>query len=176
MKAVLIGTLGHPGSGKSYFSERLAKKADFFHLSVDKVRHALFEKPTYTKEEHEAVYRLVDYLAEELLRKNINVIYDANFSFKRSREKLKHIAKKFHTKHYVVWIQTNEDVALKRIERRSRYKQKDKKLLYRPISLEVFNKLKSEIELPTKGEPIIIIDGHKSFSDQFKVLKKKLKF
>lgn len=156
--------LGYPGSGKTYFSERLAKEAGFFHLSADKIRHTLFEKPTYTPEEHAAVFNLLDYLAEKLLAKGVNVIYDANFNFKRSRQKLKRMAKKTNSRYHIVWIQTDEKTALARNEKRGTSK----------VSVKVFNHLKKEMELPTKEEPVIVIDGHLPFAKQFEMFKKNV--
>lgn len=175
MKPILIGTLGYPGSGKTHFSERLAKKASYFHLSADKIRHTLFEKPTYEPSEHKIVFGLIDYLAEAMLEKGVSVIYDANFNFKKSRQKLERIARKTGAKYRLVWIQTKEETALARTQKRARYKSTHKQHLYRPISVEVFNHLKSEIELPTKTEPVISIDGHASFEKQFESFKRGIR-
>ncbi len=174
MKPILLGTLGYPGSGKTYFSERLAKKAHFFHLSADVIRHTLFTTPKYTLDEHEAVFGLMDYLTVELLKKGMSVIYDANFNFKKSRRKLEKIAKETHAVYKLVWIQTDEHVAIGRLNTRAKYTNSKKKLLYRPIKIEVFHHYKSEMELPTKKEPVIIIDGHAPFLVQFESIAKEL--
>jgi uncharacterized protein len=79
-KPLLIATLGYPGSGKTYFSERLSKKKHFFHLNSDRIRLAIFDKPQYKPEEHRIVFRLMDSLAQDLLRQGVSVVYDANFN------------------------------------------------------------------------------------------------
>jgi len=65
-KPMILATLGHPGSGKTYFSERLAEERGYFHLSADKLRLMMFEKPTYKKEEHLKLYGFIDGLVFEL--------------------------------------------------------------------------------------------------------------
>lgn len=77
-KLILFATLGFPGSGKTFFSARFAKDFKIFHLNSDRVRSEIFPKPNYTAEENTAVFRTMDFIAEELLRIGISVIYDAN--------------------------------------------------------------------------------------------------
>lgn len=166
-KPYLIITLGYPGSGKTYFSEHLVKKEGYFHLSGDKVRLAMFDKPCYSQQEHEAVYRFVDYLAEQFLKQGVSVMYDANFNFKRSRIKIQKLAKKVGASYRLVWIKTDEKKALKRLEQRAALKNAKRKELYRPIDSTVFHILKDEMELPTTSEPYIEIDGHASFQKQY---------
>ncbi len=59
-KKILITTFGYPGSGKTYFSERLAKEFNLFHLNSDKIRSEIFIKPNYSDEEHKAVLRFIN--------------------------------------------------------------------------------------------------------------------
>lgn len=171
---MIIGTLGHPGSGKTYFSERLAKELGYFHLSSDKTRLMMFENPSYKQEEHQVVFRFMDNLALELLKTGVGVIYDANLNKRVHRKKIADIARKAKVKQKIIWIRTDTNTALKRINKRSQIKDPKKKLLYRPISKEVFDNLKNEIEQPTKRETVIHIDGHKIFKEQLKMFKKQL--
>lgn len=165
-KPLLIATFGYPGSGKTYFSERLAKEANFFHLAVDKIRLAMFEKPKYTKEEHKAVFQFMDSLAEELLKKGISVIYDANFNFRKNRIEMQKLARRAKATYRLVWVKTNEKKALKRLGQRAKLKNLKRKKLYRPIDIKIFRKLQNEMEIPVKTEPVIHIDGHTNFLKQ----------
>lgn len=174
-KPILIATFGFPGSGKTYFSERLSKRNSFMHLSSDRVRLMMFENPKYTKEEHRLVFRFMDYLAKEFLQHGVSVIYDANFNFRENRQRIRNLAKKVGAGYSLVWIKTDENKALKRTEKRALIKDSKKKQIYRPISKKNFEDLKNEMEMPTKSESFIEIDGHASFKDQEKSLFEQLK-
>lgn len=176
MKTFLIGMYGYPGSGKTYFSQRLSEKKGWFHLSSDRIRLKMFDEPEYTQEEHKTVFNFMDYLAAELLRKGMSVVYDANFNFKESREKLARIATETNARYYLVHIETPEETALKRID--TRYKESDnsKKDMYRPITREVFEKLRDEHQELSEDEEVIIIDGMKEFDEQLKSFEAQVNF
>jgi predicted kinase len=173
-KPLLLATFAYPGSGKTYFSERLAKKLAYFHLSSDKIRLAMFRDPKYTPVEHETVFRFMDYLAEELLQHGVSVIYDANFNKRVHRSKLPRVARRTGAKAHLIWIQTSEEVAMKRLEKRAKYSSRKKQELYRPITKAIFEQLRDEMERPAKSEKVIKIDGHLSFSKQFEQFKKQV--
>ena len=171
-KPILITTLGFPGSGKTYFAENISKELNFFHLNSDKIRHTMYENPQFTPEETQGVFRLMDQLTKDLLKKGINVIYDANMNFRAHRKRLEMIAKKCGAKHHLVWIQVDVPIAEKRILNRGTIKNKDKKLIYKSLDVAILHKLKGEIEVPTKSEPLIVINGHDTFQKQLQYFKK----
>ncbi len=175
-KPILITTLGFPGSGKTYFSERLAKEENFFHINSDKIRFTLFENPTFSREEHGSVFRIMDSITESLLKIGVSVVYDANLNFRIHRKKLESLAKKNKANYCLVWLQTDVSVAEKRLGKRALLKSKHKKLMYRPLELKVLHDLKNEMQEPINKEPHVIIDGHLPFSKQISILRKKLKY
>ena len=175
-KPILIATLGFPGSGKTYFSERLAKEKKFYHLSADQVRWTMFEKPAFTKDESDMVRRTMNLIAEKLLGLGISVVYDANVNFRANRKKMAAMVRKYGATFGLVWIKTDVAVAEKRLVKRSAAKGADKNLLYRPLDVKILHLLKDEMEHPTKSEPVIVIDGHALFETQLATLKKSIKF
>lgn len=175
-KPLLIATLGYPGSGKTYFSENLAKKENFFHLNSDKTRFKLFPNPKFIPEENKVLFSNMDNLAYDLLKKGISVVYDANFTKRIYRKRLKEIAQESSADYYLVWIKSGEETALERLEERAKITDKEKKLMYRPIDQSVFHQLKDEIEEPMDDEECIEIDGHQSFPEQYKVFLNVIKY
>lgn len=165
-KPLLLVTLGYPGSGKTYFSERLAKEYHLFHLNGDRIRLAMFENPSYSREEHDMVYAFADYLAETFLKHGVSVIYDANFNFRKSRAKARRIAQKTRAAYRLIWVKTSESKAIERFNKRARLKTLRKKEIYRPIDLNNFKELRDEIQPPGKREPYIEINGHQVFKQQ----------
>lgn len=171
-KPLLIATLGFPGSGKTYFSERLAKEYNLFHLNSDKVRYEIFSKPTFTPDEHRVVFGFINYLIEELLGLGVGVICDANSNKRLHRADFAKQAKKFNAKYVLVHIQTPVDLAEKRLEKRKNIKSLKKQKFYRPVDVSVLHLLKKEIEYPTTKEAVIVIDGTKKFTEQLHQFEK----
>lgn len=174
-RPLLLVTLGYPGSGKTHFSERLGKEDAMVHLSSDEIRARMFPSPTYSLEEHKAVFDFRDFIAGELLEAGGGVICDSNFNFKRHRSRMHGIAKRKGAQFVILWVRTHEELARKRVIRRVRYVSRGKKYLHRPLEEEVFTRLRDEIEHPTKGEPVIQVDGHKPFAVQYAQYKKQLR-
>lgn len=174
-KPLLVATLGYPGSGKTYFSERLAKEIGAFHLNSDRVRHAIFANPAFTQEEHRVVFGFMNYLIEELLNLGVNVICDANSNKRLHRNDFVKQAKKYGARYILVHIKTPVPLAEKRLIKRQSIKSKKKQLFYRPIDVSVLHSLKGQLESPTKKEPVIEIDGTKKFDEQLKQFKSGLK-
>ena len=174
-KPLLIATLGYPGSGKTYFSERLAKEYNLFHLNSDRIRFELFPNPTFKPEEHRVVFGFMDYLAEELLKLGVSVVCDANTNKRTHRNKFFRLAKKRNARYVLVHISTPVELAEKRLIQRKKITSKEKQKFYRSIDVSVLHLLKKEIELPSLSEPVITIDGKKNFTEQLQEFKKGLK-
>ena len=83
---MVVIVFGLPGSGKSYFASRLAKKIEADYINSDRIRKEIFKKRTYSKEEKEAVYhKMLDTMKEDV-DQNRNVILDATFHKKETRQ------------------------------------------------------------------------------------------
>jgi predicted kinase len=147
MKPVLIATLGYPGSGKTHFSERLAKEEKLFHLNADSLRFSLIAKPLFTPEEHRRVFNKCIF-----------------------RNSLADLAHTHNARYVLVWIRTDAEKALSRATGRTA--STDYK--YRPLTNETFHKLREEIESPTPDEPLIEISGEIPFEEQLLEFKKGL--
>lgn len=174
-KPLLIVTLGHPGSGKTYFSERLAKEYNLVHLNRDRFRKEIIPNPTFQPEERDAIMRAVNWITEEFLMKRIGVLNDGNYNKKKYRNELAKIAKKIGATYIIVHIITSIEQAEKRLLQRQKFKSKLKQKYYHPSDVSVARLLMSDTEYPTKSEPVIEIDGSKNFSEQIKQFKKGLR-
>lgn len=155
-KLILFATLGFPGSGKTFFSARFAKDFKIFHLNSDRVRSEIFPKPNYTAEENTAVFRTMDFIAEELLRIGISVIYDANSTKRIYRKNLEKIARKRKADYLLLWFKTPAEIALKRIKKRKEIKSEFTKRYHKEIDDSVLFMIRAAEEEPYK-EPHIIL-------------------
>jgi predicted kinase len=169
-KKFLFVTVGFPGSGKTYFSSRLAKEYNLAHLNSDYFRLSLIKDPKYTKAEHGIVFNAMDLVAEMFLLKGISVIYDANATKIEYRRRLKEMAKRLNSNYCVLMFETPVKEALLRISKRH-LKHKNDPLLYRKIKPEVLHRIRKEIEISPK-EKIVKLDGTKPYKLQKVALKK----
>ncbi|MBO9702008.1 MAG: ATP-binding protein [Sporocytophaga sp.] len=76
---MVIIVSGLPGSGKSFFAEKLSKLLNAEYFSSDIIRKELFQNPAYTDEEKEAVYAEMKIQMNKVLSEKKNVILDATF-------------------------------------------------------------------------------------------------
>ena len=79
MKPIVVIVCGLPGSGKSYFGSKLAKKIRAAYLNSDRLRKKLFEKSEYSEKEKFTVYEEMLRRSKRTLKRNKSVVLDATF-------------------------------------------------------------------------------------------------
>jgi len=114
----LIVVSGLPGSGKSYFSRRLAERLPLPIIESDAMRQILAPKPSYSPSESERLFRACHMLIGDLLRKGISVIFDATNLIENHREQLYRIAERADAKLVLVRVEAPPEVVQQRLERR----------------------------------------------------------
>jgi predicted kinase len=138
---MVILVSGLPGSGKSFFAEKLAARLDAYYLSSDRIRKEVFKHPTYTEEEKKAVYsemkrRLIALLKTDSSK---NIILDATF-FKEDLRKTfcrESITYKTTCKTFI--ITANDEDIQERVKQKRAYSDAD---------YSVHLKLKEQFEWP----------------------------
>ncbi|MBI5220709.1 MAG: ATP-binding protein [Candidatus Liptonbacteria bacterium] len=164
-KPILISTLGFPGSGKTHFARRFAKDCGFFHLSSDRLRLEMFPEPTFRPKEQAAVFRTMDYICEELLRRGISVIYDSNCNRREHRRRLKNIARRCGARYLLLWFCSPVPLALRRLQDRKGVEAPHLLKYYRPVPARVLFSQKEEIEEPRR-EKHVKLDSSRSYQRQ----------
>ena len=76
---MLVVVFGLPGTGKSFFSSRLAEMINAEYVSSDQVRFAILEKRSYTTGEKQKVYDEMLARSKKLLRQKKKVVLDGTF-------------------------------------------------------------------------------------------------
>lgn len=111
---MIVAVIGLPGSGKSYFAERLARAIHGIYINSDRLRKELFAKPEYTPEEKVRVYQVMLQKMREALEQGRNAVLDATFHLKQSRDL---IAAEAGAKVHFIEIRAHEAVISKRLKK-----------------------------------------------------------
>ena len=119
----LIVVSGLPGTGKSYFSRKLAERLPFLVLESDPLRKSLFPSPTSSVLESSRLFRAVHCLIEGLLRKGMPLILDATNLSERHRERLYNIAERLNARLILVRVEAPPDLVQERLKARSGQKK-----------------------------------------------------
>jgi predicted kinase len=159
VKPILYMMLGIPGSGKTSVSEHIADITKAVHISSDQFRKHMFDNPENISEtEHDQIYSMLDYIAEQILKSGKSVIYDANLNRYIHRQEKYTICDKTGAKPQLVWVKTDEEIARKRAT-----EDADKHPGHRPFGnmrSETFKRLAAQMEEPRKDEEAAIINGN----------------
>jgi predicted kinase len=109
---------GLPGTGKSYFSGKLAERLPFVILESDALRKVIFPSPGYSLKESSHLFRVVHLLIKRLLKKGIPLILDATNLSEWRREYLYSIADRLDAKLVLVRVEASSQVVQGRLEGR----------------------------------------------------------
>ena len=69
VQPVFIVVSGLPGTGKSYFCDKLAERLPIIILKSDALRKVLFSSPAYSPQESSRLFQAIHHLIGELLKK-----------------------------------------------------------------------------------------------------------
>lgn len=165
-KPVLIVVYGFPGSGKSTFARAFAEEIGAMHLHADKVAADLFDGAA-SREQHE----FVQYMAHELLRAGVSVVYDGPTARINERKALRATAESAKAQTVLVWLQIDPDTAFYRTQNRDRRKTEDK--FARNYTQESFEEALGYQQNPDR-EQYVVISGKHTFHTQSAAVLKKL--
>jgi len=119
-RPVLIALSGLPGTGKSFFGQKLAQRIPIAVLESDALRKTLFPQPAYHWRESARLFKACYNLIERLLRKKIPVLFDATNLSERYRKRLCSIARRNGAKFILVRIKSPREVVKERLIRREK--------------------------------------------------------
>ncbi len=169
---VVILLYGYPGSGKSFFARQASDLLGIPHISSDRIRYELFEKPTYSKDETNLIYNLMNIMLEEFLKSGMSVIYDVSLNRAIDRKNMRDYLKKMNAKPVLVWLQADRDTSLARTKSRDRRRADDK--YSSELSDDQFKYIEQSMQQPT-NEDVLVISGKHLFDSQKHALLRKLR-
>lgn len=122
---MIILVYGLPGTGKTYFAERLAEKLDAVHLNTDIVREKLQFKGHYDEKTKQQVYNELFKQAQMEFKNGADVIVDGTFHVSRRREQLEELAKEENEKIRFIEMKADEKKARKRLKKSRKHSEAD---------------------------------------------------
>lgn len=160
-KPCLYLLLGLPGSGKTTAARAISELTGAVHLSSDSFRLSLFENPTFSQDEHDSLYKMLDYMCELLLQNGTSVVYDANLNRYSHRAEKYSLAKKTGALARLFLLQVHRDTAKKR-----RIDTQHPDLV--PLNEnphDMFDRIADVFEPPQANEKFTELDGTKITND-----------
>ena len=134
---MIIIVAGLPGSGKSFFAEKLAGQIHAEYLNSDRVRISLKTTRKYSLQDKFAVYNEMAIRTGEYLQKGKTVVVDATFWLQSMRELFEKVAKRHSTVIAFILITANEDLIKERLSSPRKDSEAD---------FEVYKKVKDEFQ------------------------------
>ncbi len=122
---MIIIVFGLPGSGKSYFASKLAKKLQARYVNSDMIRNQLFAVKEYTLEEKIKVYNEMIKEMKKAILQNENVILDATFYKKSIRNKLSEAVKEYGQSILFIEVWADKKVIIERLSKKRQYSDAD---------------------------------------------------
>ncbi len=145
-RAVLV--FGAPGSGKSTFAEKFAKKFGLAYYNLDEIR----ENYNFS---HEAALVIL----EIITKSKQSIVVEGELKTEKERTEMRNILRSHDYRPALVWVQTDFMTIRQRLKKRYRSVQKAK---------EVYEAAVAEMEIPANFENPIILSGKHTFDTQTK--------
>ena len=145
-RAVLV--FGAPGSGKTTFAEKFAKKFGLAYYNLDKIR----EDYGFS---HEAVLVIL----EIITKSKQSIVVEGELKTEQERTEMRNILRNHNYRPALVWVQTDFMTIRMRLKKRYRSVARAK---------EVYDAAVAEMETPADFENPIILSGKRPFETQTK--------
>ena len=122
---MIILVAGLPGSGKSYFAERLAKKLNAKYLNSDRVRIALHASGKYSAKDKLIIYKELLLQTMNAIENKQDVIVDATFYHHTMREMFLRLADGYNQDVRLIEVVADEALIRERLRHPRKYSEAD---------------------------------------------------
>ncbi|MBR3233052.1 AAA family ATPase [Candidatus Saccharibacteria bacterium] len=139
---------GAPGSGKTTFSERFAKKF-----------HAAFFDLGELERENKLDRKTILFLLEQLAKTNVTLVIEGILDTERERTEVRNILRRAGYNPSLVWIQTDVNTIRQRLRIKNRSATKAKQEYETRIG---------RMEAPSEVEAPIVLSGKHTFETQLR--------
>lgn len=122
---MIIIVSGLPGSGKSYFGERLAAYLGANYINSDQVRVALHASGKYSVRDKLVVYKEMLLQTAGFLEQKKDVVVDATFYYHTMREMFLRLAYGHNEPIRVIEVTADENLIRQRLQKPRKYSEAD---------------------------------------------------
>jgi len=112
---MIIIVSGLPGSGKSFFAQKLSAQLNTDYISSDLTRKELNASGLYTFSDKLAIYVAMAEKVRKALKSKKSVVVDATFYHHTMRDFFKHLAMEEAVPIFFIMVETTEQIAKKRL-------------------------------------------------------------
>jgi predicted kinase len=123
--SLIIMVMGLPGSGKSFFSRRLADTLGASYIGSDELRNKMGLMGNYQMSSKQLVYQEMIRAAEAVIKNNGEVVLDATFFLKETRNKVEELCQKYGTKLIPILVEAEENIIGERLSKPRRDSEAD---------------------------------------------------
>jgi len=165
-RPILYINCGPSGSGKTYFGRRFAREHGLAYLSSDRLRQEIYGGQVGDiPEAHKHIFKIMWYLAEELLGNGVSVVFDSMSHLEEYRKTLRDIARKAGARAVVLYFKTPLDTALTRVTKRHRFKAKHLEPYFHKTPEHIVRQFYREFEEPRAYETSATITSDMSYKE-----------
>lgn len=143
---MIIIVFGLPGSGKSYFAERLAKKLNASYISSDHLRKQIVDVPTYSEDEKRLIYKKMYDIMYDYLHSRDHLVLDGTFYKAELRNNFIAEAGSLGKDLYFIEIKADEELIRQRLQTKRKASDAD---------FGVYTRIKAEFE-PYKKDHLVL--------------------
>lgn len=167
-KPLMLVIVGHPGAGKTHFSQQFSETFSAPRVDFDGVKHSVGTLDSGSKKDLQRVATtIINGQLDELFKTQKTFILDGLGATKTERIALK---KRAHDAGYdmlLVWVQTDDATAKYRaVSRKQDHKQ--------TLTIEEYDILVKKFNAPQANEAQVVISGKHTYATQAKAVLKKL--
>lgn len=161
MEANAFIVFGLPGTGKTYFSEKLAVDIGAVHLNTDKVRMKYNKEGQYDRETKEFIYEQLKKEMKEHLQEQDDVIIDGTFHKQQRRMEFAECISELAANMFFIEMKAEDQVIRKRMEDERKYSEAD---------YSVYLKIKENFE-PFQGEHLTLWSNNQNLNELIRKVK-----
>lgn len=122
---MVVIVFGLPGSGKSFFAERLAAELGADYINTDRVRKEMFPKPSYSDEEKSLLYKkLLDEVYHHAHARKVLVL-DGTFHLQKIRADFIKLSSDLNIDLKWIEVIANDDLIKERLSKEREYSDAD---------------------------------------------------
>jgi tRNA uridine 5-carbamoylmethylation protein Kti12 len=169
-KPMIIMTIGLPGAGKTFFARQFADTFKVPIVSYNAIYNLAYGQQVLDDDKYEVCSRAFQHIYAELLKTGSTIVLDGFCDTFAMRQQLMLKTKNLGYDYLVVWVQTDDQTALRR-SLRSNKREPEQHLPQ--LNEEQFTILADQLEVPKK-EDNVVISGKHTFTTQARMVLRKI--